>query len=119
MFTDSTKNLMLDAASAVMDTASLHTGDPGAGGTANEVTGGDYARMSIYFDPASGGEMFLSEDVTFDIPPSVTVSYVVFWDTSGSPVPRLIRQITPETFSENGGILRLRDTIRIGITDIV
>lgn len=36
-------------------TYSLHTGDPGAGGTANEATGGGYTRQTTTWGTAVGG----------------------------------------------------------------
>jgi len=56
----------------------LHTADPGTTGT-SEVSGGSpaYARKSITWGSASGG--VITGTVTFDVPASVTVSFVGGW----------------------------------------
>ena len=66
-----------------VDLISLHSGDPGAAGTANEVTGGGYARGAVTFNAASGGERLLSADETFSTPASQSVTYFGFWEAAG------------------------------------
>lgn len=77
-FSTTAKNTALDAITVTY--ASLHTADPGASGTANEVTGGSpaYARQSCSFAAAAAGSRALSADVTFDVP-ATTVAYVGYW----------------------------------------
>jgi hypothetical protein len=64
-------------------TLSLHTGDPGETGTANEVSGGSYARQTISFNAASGGSIAASAAVEFSGMPAVTgssyVTHVGLW----------------------------------------
>jgi hypothetical protein len=47
-------------------TYSLHTGNPGAAGTANEATGGGYARQSTTWGSASAGVVTGSQ-MTFEV----------------------------------------------------
>ena len=75
-------NAMADAADLV--TVGLHSDDPGADGTANEVSGGGYARQSATFGAASGGVRTLSEDVEFSGPASGAVTWFSVWSTGGT-----------------------------------
>lgn len=66
----------------------LHTGDPGEAGTANEVTGGSYARKTATFNAASGGSSALAADVTWaadDITAGTVITHISIWDQSGTP----------------------------------
>jgi hypothetical protein len=74
------KNLILDASD--INTISLHSGDPGSAGTANEVTGGGYSRQSCTFASAASGEKALSADVTFATPANQSVTHIGFWASS-------------------------------------
>lgn len=75
MFTDAAKNTMLDA--LTIDGVRLHSGDPGASGTANQV--GDLE--SATFAAASGGERALSSTVAFTgLTGSQTVTYFSAWN---------------------------------------
>ncbi len=78
-FVTATLNAMLDALSP--DTVSLHTGDPGSDGSANEVAGGTppYARKAIAFAAAAGGSRDSTNQPIFDVPPSTTLTHVGFW----------------------------------------
>lgn len=69
----------------------LHTGDPGAAGSANEVsTGGGSAYARVALDPldanwsaeATHGETKNQSDITFPVPGANwgTVSYMSIWD---------------------------------------
>lgn len=65
---------------------SLHTGDPGENGTANEVVnagGSTYARQPCTWTPASGGSVSLALNVDFDNMPAVTVTHFGVWTTAG------------------------------------
>ena len=99
-FTTATKNSMLD--SQTIDLCSLHTGDPGASGASNEVTGGTpaYARKAAVFNAAGSSARALNADVTFDVP-ACTVAYVGFWATSGT-VFKGSQIVTSEVFAAQG-----------------
>jgi hypothetical protein len=60
----------------------LHTGDPGAG-SANELSGGGYARQAIAWDPSAGGIAAMSNVPTFDVP-AVTITWATIWNTAGT-----------------------------------
>lgn len=82
MFSTIAKHQALDA--VTVDRISLHTGDPGSSGTANEVSGGGYARQSATFGAAAGGARALSAPVEFSGPASGSVTWIGIWQ-SGSP----------------------------------
>lgn len=81
-FATAAKNTMLD--SLTVNLLSLHTGDPGADGTANEVSGGGYARVAATFNAAASGERALNADVQFAGPASGAATHVGFWE-DGAP----------------------------------
>ncbi len=92
-YTDVAKHIMLDALCRATNPvtsilfASLHTAFPDPGG-ASEVSGGApaYARKSITFNAASGGNSDSSNTPVFDVPGSTTVEWVGYWDVdTGSP----------------------------------
>jgi hypothetical protein len=73
----------------------LHTGDPGEAGTANEISGGAYARQGVdtgsgtnWTDPATGtqGESDNNADITFPQATAAwgTISHVSIWGTASA-----------------------------------
>lgn len=64
---------------------SLHTGDPGAAGTANEVGGGvGYARRPATFTAAAAGAATNTATITFGPASGAgfgTVTFAAVWDT--------------------------------------
>lgn len=97
------KNVMLDALAALATRASLHSGDPGALGTANELTGGSpaYARKAVAWNVASSGNINLNGTAAFDIPAASTVAYVGFWNTAGTAFYGSAA-LTPEVYANQG-----------------
>lgn len=81
MFAVGSKNIMLDALTPNL--MSLHDGDPGAAGTANEISSGSYSRESCTFNAASNGERLLNADVEFEAAPSQAVTHAGVWNSSG------------------------------------
>lgn len=84
-FTDTAKNLMLDALDESIATGmkfgSLHTAYSATG--ANEVTGGSpaYARKAAVWSAAATGAKALAATFpTWDVPAGTTVGWVGFWD---------------------------------------
>lgn len=73
-------NEMLDG--LTVDTLSVHTGDPGAAGTANEVSGNGYERKAGTLAAASGGERALSSSVQFAGPANEDAKYLGLWEGS-------------------------------------
>jgi hypothetical protein len=65
---------------------SLHTGAPGADGTANEVVGGTYARQSATFGAAANAAAVLSAAIEFAGMPACTVTHVGVWTDEVTPV---------------------------------
>lgn len=79
MLTPAAKN---QAANAItVDTISLHSGEPGADGLANELptAGAIYSRKAIAFGAADDGVRQQSADVLQDVPPGSSVSHYVLW----------------------------------------
>lgn len=62
----------------------LHTGSPGAAGTANEVSGGSpaYARKQITWTSGSGGAL-TGTSATIDVPTG-TYTYASLWNAASS-----------------------------------
>lgn len=81
-FSTTGKNAMLDALTP--DRISLHSGDPGASGTSNEVSGGGYSRQAATFNAASGGSRALNANVDFTTPANQAVTYIGIWRNSGT-----------------------------------
>jgi hypothetical protein len=74
---DAGKNKALGA--LAIDSAKIHTADPTAAGTANEVTGGTYSAQAITWAAASAGNLDSSNQPLFDIPAGTTVSHYSLW----------------------------------------
>jgi hypothetical protein len=81
------KHAMLDHLATLATRLSLHSGDPGASGTANEITGGSpaYARQAIAWNAAAAGSLDSSNVPEFDVPGGDTpVSHWGLWNTAGT-----------------------------------
>lgn len=81
-YTTGALNLMVDSLADVIDSVSLHSGDPGAAGTANELSGSGYARQSATWGAASSGTATTSGTVSFGVPAG-TVAWAAFWTAAG------------------------------------
>jgi hypothetical protein len=83
---EKSKNRAANAIIAVE--ASLHSGAPGANGSANElpVAGGIYTRKATNYGAADDGIRQLPADILFDVPPDSAVSHYVIWDEDGDVV---------------------------------
>jgi len=118
LFVDAAKNVMLD--SLVVDRLSLHSGDPGVDGLANEITGGvpAYARVVCVYNAAATGDRLLSVDVSFDVPATATVMYVGKWDYNGGTMVFLgSDQVTTETFGAQGQYVVTGTSSKLSLTD--
>lgn len=64
------------------DKASLHSGDPGQDGSANELSGGSpaYARKNISHALAVDGVRTAESQPIFDIPPGASVTHMALWE---------------------------------------
>lgn len=99
------KNVALDAIGTTYGFASLHSGDPGATGTANELTGGNpaYARKAISWAAANAGSKALQATFpVFDVPPGSTVAYVGLWTLASGGTYGGCWDVTDEVFAGQG-----------------
>lgn len=113
------RNVGVDAIAAVAVRVALHTNDPGAANTAdNEVTGGSpaYARGTIAWDAASGGEAYASDDVVINVPASTTVSWISLWNSAGT-VRYLKKNVTDEVFGNQGTYTVLSASTKLDLND--
>lgn len=109
------KNTMLGA--LTVNRLKLHTGNPGADGTANEYSGGGYVYQSATFGTAADGKRTLSSAVAFSGTPLDEVSWVSFWSTVTF---RGAKEITdaPKAFHADTGLLvLLKDDTYYGIDE--
>ena len=105
VLTTAGKNQALGALGTGITHISLHTGAPGAEGTANEVTGGDpaYARQSVTWSAASGGNLDSSNQPVFNVPASTTVSHWAAWTASSGGTAYATGALSDsETFAAQG-----------------
>lgn len=73
-----------DAVAGIGAELSLHTSNPGGGGS-NEVSGSGYARAEVTWDPASGGVSASdSTPIAFTGPALQSITHVGLWTTGGS-----------------------------------
>lgn len=84
-YSDAAKDLMLDAITP--DLISIHTDDPGADGTSNEVNGagstGTYDRVNAVFDASSSGSRALNAAVDFVGPDNEDATWFAIWEEDG------------------------------------
>ncbi|MGX6513238.1 phage tail fiber protein [Rhodococcus sp. SJ-2] len=76
-----TKNSLADHWASLGTTYSLHTGNPGVDGLANEVTDASYSRQNTVFGAASGG-IVTGTQCTYAVSASTTVTHVCRWGGS-------------------------------------
>jgi len=84
-FSELALNTGVQAVADDVASISLHTADPGSGGTDNEVDGGGYSRQSIGsgdLNAVSNGEITLANDIEFDGPENGDCPYVSLWNSS-------------------------------------
>ena len=78
----------------------LHTGDPGADGSANEVdtgTDADYVRQSVTFAAESGGRCLNNLAASWTVnsgSAGYTVTHATVWDVTGTPVCLMSGELT-------------------------
>lgn len=78
---NASRNSMLDQLGTLAAYVSLHSADPGTGGT-NELTGGSpaYARKAMTWNSAaSSSKTGPTGTITFDVPGGSTVAYLGYW----------------------------------------
>lgn len=79
-WSDAGRNQRAAATAALVASVSMHTGDPGAAGTANEWTGGSpaYSRQTPSF--TADGTGVQSAEVVFNGPANEPATHIGFWD---------------------------------------
>ena len=75
------KNLMLDGFAASALYVSLHSADPGTGGTA-EITGGSYARQSAAWGSASSASLSNDTAIVFNVAGTTTINHLGYWSAN-------------------------------------
>lgn len=99
---------LLDATGTQHGFASLHTADPGATGTANEVAGGSpaYARKAITWAAADAAtpsvKALVATFPVFDVPPGTTVAFVGLWTLASGGTFGGSFDVTDEVFAGQG-----------------
>jgi len=103
VLTTAGKNLVLDSGIPATLYAALHSGAPGADGSAGELSGGSpaYARLAVSMAAASGGSRAMSAPVTFDVPAG-TVSYASLWTAVTGGTCLATDDLTSEVFASQG-----------------
>jgi hypothetical protein len=100
------KNALLDSAATWPPTyVSLHSGDPGAAGTSNELAGGApaYARKPITWGAANNGSKAnVATFPVFDIPPGSTVAFAGLWSDIAGTYLGCIDLTTHEVYAGQG-----------------
>lgn len=97
-----TLNAAVDATSALLVYASLHTSAPDATGS-SEVTGSGYARQPVTMGAASGGVASLSSTLTFAGPAGGAVTHIGFWSAASGGTFRGFKALTgDQTFNASG-----------------
>lgn len=96
-------NVAATAVAGVVGFLSLHTADPGAGGS-NEVAGGTpaYARKAVTWNTAAAGGVDNSNTSVFDVPAATTVTHVGFWSAATGGTFYGSQAVTNETFGAQG-----------------
>ena len=105
VLSDLGKNVALDAIGTTYGFAAAYTGNPGATGTSNEVTGGtpSYARKAITWAASSSGSKALAATFpTFDVPPGTTVAYIGLWSLATGGTYGGCWDVTDEVFAGQG-----------------
>jgi len=78
---DAGENLALDGLATGVTFVSLHTADPGTGGT-DEVSGGSYTRKAVSWAAAASGSVSSNANIVFDVPGSTTINHLGYWSAS-------------------------------------
>jgi hypothetical protein len=102
---------LLDNFGTTYGFVSAHSADPGATGTANELTGGSpaYARKAITWASATSAapsvKALAATFPTFDIPAGSTVSFIGFWTLATGGTYGGCIDVTDEVYAGQGTYL--------------
>jgi len=97
------KNIGLDDIAASASHVALFNGDPSGAGT--EISGGSYARQSITWNAASGGNLDSSNTPTFTVPSGSTVNFAALYTGLTGGTLLAFKAITSETFATEGSLV--------------
>ncbi len=100
-------------------TISLHSGNPGTAGTANEVTDPNYARQSGQFsiDNSDPAAPFAANSAAISYPAaqsSYSVSYIVVWDSTNNQPLVIQRLVTDKVIAAGEPAQFAVGTLKIG-----
>jgi hypothetical protein len=115
-FSVATKNEMLD--SKTFDRVRLHSGAPGADGSANQISD---TLVAAVFNAASGGERLLNADIAYTgLTPSQSVTHFSAWEwNAGDPIYRGSSALTGDNSVNAAGEFTLKGTTtKLAITDV-
>lgn len=99
---------LLDSFGTTYGFASAHSGDPGATGAANELTGGSpaYARKAISWASATSAtpsvKALAATFPVFDVPAGSTVAYIGFWTLGTGGTYGGCIDVTDEVYAGQG-----------------
>ena len=99
---------LLDATGTQYGFSAAYTGDPGATGVVNEVTGGSpaYARKAITWASATSAtpssKALTATFPVFDIPASTTVAFIGIWTLASGGTYGGCWDVTDEVFAGQG-----------------
>jgi len=99
---------LMDATGTQYGFAAAYTGDPGATGASNEVTGGSpaYARKAITWSAATSAtpsvKALAATFPVFDIPAGTTVAYIGIWTLVTGGTYGGCWDVTDEVFASQG-----------------
>lgn len=102
---------LLDSFGTQYGFASAHSADPGATGTANELTGGSpaYARKAVSWASATAAtpseKALQATFPTFDVPPGSTVAFIGFWTLAVGGTYGGCIDVTDEVYAGQGTYL--------------
>ena len=112
VFSEAAKNTMLDALTA--NRVRLHSGDPGAAGTANELGSLETAT----FDAASDGERALSANVEVTgLTASQSVTWFSVWNSTGPAFLGKGQIVSGDTQANAAGEFTLTTATKLQLTD--
>lgn len=115
MYSDVAKHQALDA--ITIDRMSLHSGDPGVNGTANEISGNGYTRQACSFNAAAAGARVLGAAVDFVGPASQVVTWVGLWLNAGT-VFKGAKALTGDQAMNAAGEYRVTTATQLTIDDV-
>lgn len=98
----------------IPDKITLHTGDPGVDGTANQYSGGGYIAQYAYWNSESGGYRTLLTDVAFSGVNGNTVTHAGLWKRGFFSGDTFIDGVALQGDTEFGvnGLIMLKDATK-------